>query len=434
MKDKISTKTLPGFLEYLPGEQLAFNKIKDTITSVYESYGFVPLDTPVLERQEVLLAKAGGETEKQIYCLEKGDEKLALRFDLTVPLARYVSEHFANLVFPFRRYHVAKVYRGERPQRGRFREFYQADIDIVAENELPLINDAEIVKVIYEVFTKLALGKFTVRLNNRKLLNGFFAELNLSKEASDILRILDKMDKIGREEIRELLLTFEIEAEKVDKILNFVSIKDNAIAELEALKITSGEFAQGLSEIKEVVGYLKDFGIPEDNYIIDLTIARGLDYYTGTVYETVLNDYPQIGSVCSGGRYENLTSYYSDKKLIGVGVAIGLSRLFYQLIEAGIIKTNQATSADVLIVSENLAAASKLADDLRAKGMAVIGAYGAEKFKKKLTLANRLGVKAVIILGEDEIKANYFSVKDMTSGNQIQAKNVDDALKFITNL
>ena len=434
MKDKISTKTLPGFLEYLPAQQLAFNKIKDTITGVYESYGFVPLDTPVLERQEVLLAKAGGETEKQIYCLEKGDEKLALRFDLTVPLARYVSEHFANLVFPFRRYHVAKVYRGERPQRGRFREFYQADIDIVAENELPLINDAEIVKVIYDVFTKLNLGKFTVRLNNRKLLNGFFAELNLSKEASDILRIIDKMDKIGRDEIRELLLTFEIAADKVDKILNFVSIKKNVIAELEALKITNEIFVAGLSEIKEVLGYLKDFGIPEENYFVDLTIARGLDYYTGTVYETVLNDYPQIGSVCSGGRYENLTSYYSDKKLLGVGVAIGLSRLFYQLVEAGLIKVEQATSADVLLVSENLAAASKLADDLRVQKIAVIGAYGAEKFKKKLTLANRLGVKAVIILGDDEIKANYFSVKDMVSGEQIQAKNIEEVVKFINSL
>lgn len=434
MKDKISTKTLPGFLEYLPAEQLAFNKMKDTITSVYESYGFVPLDTPVLERQEVLLAKAGGETEKQIYCLEKGDEKLALRFDLTVPLARFVSEHFANLIFPFRRYHVAKVYRGERPQRGRFREFYQADIDIVAENELPLINDAEIVKVIYEVFTKLDLGKFTVRLNNRKLLNGFFADLDLSQEASDILRIIDKMDKIGRDQVKELLMAFEIEAEKVDQILKFLSIKDNVIAELEALNIKNEIFIEGLSEITEVINYLKDFGIPAENYIIDLTIARGLDYYTGTVYETVLNEYPQIGSVCSGGRYENLTSYYSDKKLIGVGVAIGLSRLFYQLIEAGLIKANQATSADILLISENLAAASKLADSLRAEGLAIIGAYGLDKFKKKLTLANRMGVKAVIILGEDEISGGYFSLKDMTSGEQIQAKNVSEALKFMSDL
>jgi histidyl-tRNA synthetase len=434
MKDKISTKTLPGFTEYLPAEQIAFNKIKDTITSVYESYGFVPMDTPVLERQEVLLAKAGGETEKQIYCLEKGDEKLALRFDLTVPFARFVSEHFANLVFPFRRYQISKVYRGERPQRGRFREFYQADIDIVAENELPLISDAEIVKVIYAVFSKLDLGGFTVRLNNRKLLNGFFADLNLSQEANDILRIIDKMDKLGRKQVEELLLAFEIEAEKVTKILNFVSIKENVISELEALNIKNEIFNEGLSEIKEVISYLKDFGVPAENYIIDLSIARGLDYYTGTVYETVLNQYPQIGSVCSGGRYENLTSYYSDKKLIGVGVAIGLSRLFFQLQEAGLIKLDQATTADILLVSENLKAAAKLADDLRTQGLSIIGAYGNDKFKKKLTLANRLGVKAVIILGEDEIAGGYFSLKDMVSGNQIQAKNVSEALKFISSL
>jgi histidyl-tRNA synthetase len=434
MKDKISTKTLPGFLEYLPAQQLAFNKMKDTITSVYESYGFVPLDTPVLERQEVLLAKAGGETEKQIYCLEKGDEKLALRFDLTVPFARFVSEHFANLIFPFRRYQISKVYRGERPQRGRFREFYQADIDIVAENELPLINDAEIVKVIYDVFTKLNLGRFTIRLNNRKLLNGFFADLDLSQEAGDILRIIDKMDKMGRNQVQELLLAFEIETEKVTQILNFVSIKDNVISALEDLNIKNEIFNEGLLEIKEVASYIKDFGVPNENYIIDLSIARGLDYYTGTVYETVLNQYPEIGSVCSGGRYGNLTGFYSDKKLPGVGVAIGLSRLFYQLQEAGVIKIEQATTADILLISEDLKAASKLADELRAENLAIIGAYGTDKFKKKLTLANRLGVKAVIILGEDEIAGGYFSLKDMTSGNQIKAKDANEALSFMSNL
>ena len=431
MKDKISTKTLPGFLEYLPAEQITFNKMKDTIISVYESFGFVPLDTPVLERQEVLLAKAGGETEKQIYCLEKGDEKLALRFDLTVPLARYVSEHFANLIFPFRRYHVAKVYRGERPQRGRFREFYQADIDIVAENELPLINDAEIVKVIYEVFTKLNLGKFTVRLNNRKLLNGFFAELGLSGQATEVLRIIDKLDKIGRDNVKEALAEISIKAETADKILDFVSLRGDVLKALTDLNIKNEIFKEGLKEMAEVIGYLKDFGIPEENYQIDLAIARGLDYYTGTVYETVLNDYPQIGSVCSGGRYGDLTGFYSDKKLPGVGVAIGLSRLFYQLLEAGLIKVNQATSADILIVSENLAAASKLADDLRTNGLAVIGAYGPEKFKKKLSLANRLGVKAVIILGEDEISGGYFSLKDMVSGEQIKAKTIKDVNDFL---
>jgi len=434
MKDKISTKTLPGFTEYLPAQQIAFNRMKDTITSVYESFGFVPLDTPVLERQEVLLAKAGGETEKQIYCLEKGDEKLALRFDLTVPFARYVSEHFANLIFPFRRYQISKVYRGERPQRGRFREFYQADIDIVSEGELPLINDAEIVKVIYAVFSKLDLGGFTVRLNNRKLLNGFFAELNLSSQAADVLRIIDKLDKIGRDKVKDSLVEISVNAETADKILDFVSLKGDVLKALTELKIKDATFNEGLSEMTEVVGYLKDFGVPVENYIIDLAIARGLDYYTGTVYETVLNQYPEIGSVCSGGRYGDLTGFYSDKKLPGVGVAIGLSRLFFQLQEAGLIKLEQATTADILLVSEDLENASLLADKLRAEGLAVIGAYGSDKFKKKLTLANRLGVKAVIILGEDEIKDNYFSLKNMTSGEQIKAKSVAEATEFISNL
>lgn len=431
MKDKISTKTLPGFNEYLPAEQLAFNDILDTIRGVYESYGFVPLDTPVLERQEVILAKAGGETEKQIYCLEKGDEKLALRFDLTVPLARYVSEHYNNLVFPFRRYCISKVYRGERPQRGRFREFYQADIDIVGEGELSLINDAEIVSIIYSAFSKLNFGDFTVRLNNRKLLTGFFESLSLANEATDILRIVDKIDKVGADQIKEVLIKFEIEPTKVDKILEFVTLKDNILESLEKMKIDNAIFQQGLSELKEVLSYLEDYGVPASNYKIDLSIARGLDYYTGTVYETVLNDYPQIGSVCSGGRYDDLAGYYSDRKLPGVGVSIGLSRLFFQLQEADLIATKQATSADIFLVSENIKAASALANNLRHSGFSVLTAYGPEKFKKKLTLANRLGVKMVIILGEDEIAGGYFSLKDMTSGEQVKAHSIEEVNDFL---
>lgn len=434
MKDKISTKTLPGFAEYLPAEQIAFNKIKDTIARVYESFGFVPLDTPVLERKEVILAKAGGETEKQIYYLQKGDEELALRFDLTIPLARYVSEHFPNLIFPFRRYHIAKVYRGERPQRGRFREFYQADIDIVAENELPLINDAEIVKVICSVFSELNFGDFTVRINNRKILNGFFAYLKLGSRTTDILRIIDKLDKIGKDKVKEALSEIEVSSETADKILDFVSIKGetkNVLSDLAKLNIKNDLFLEGVSEITEVVSYLEDFGVKTNNYQLDLAIARGLDYYTGTVYETVLNDYPQIGSVCSGGRYNDLAGYYSDKQLPGVGVSIGLSRLFFQLQDAGLIKTEGATTADILLVSENLKAASKLADDLRLAGLAIIGAYGVEKFKKKLNLANRIGVKAVIILGEDEINGKYFSLKDMTSGEQIKATKAAEVKRFL---
>lgn len=431
MKDKISTKTLPGFNEYLPAEQLAFNDILDTIKGVYESYGFVPLDTPVLERQEVILAKAGGETEKQIYCLEKGDEKLALRFDLTVPLARYVSEHYNNLVFPFRRYCISKVYRGERPQRGRFREFYQADIDIVGEGELSLINDAEIVSIIFSVFSKLNFGDFTVRLNNRKLLSGFFAELGLSDKATDVLRLVDKLDKIGRDNVVEALVEVGVAKNIAGQILDFVTLGGDVLLSLAKLNIKNEIFTEGLKEMTEVINYLKEFGVPEKNYKVDLAIARGLDYYTGTVYETVLNDYPQIGSVCSGGRYNDLAGYYSDRNLPGVGVSIGLSRLFYQLEEAGLIATKQATSADVFLISENIKAASALANNLRAAGFSVLASYGPEKFKKKLSLANRLGVKIVIILGEDEIAGSYFSLKDMISGEQIKAYSIEDVKDFL---
>lgn len=434
MKDKISTKTLPGFIEYLPAQQIAFDRIKNTITRVYESYGFVPLDTPVLERKEVVLAKAGGETEQQIYYLQKGDEELALRFDLTVPLARYVSEHFANLVFPFRRYHIAKSYRGERPQRGRFREFYQADIDIIAEGELSFINDAELVSVICKVFSELNFGDFTVRLNNRKILNGFFAYLNLSDKSSEVLRVIDKLDKIGRANVKVILCELELEPKVADKILDFVSILGSTkdiIESLNSLGIKNELFVEGVSELSEVLSYLEGFGVDPKNYKIDLAIARGLGYYTGTVFETVLNDYPQIGSVCSGGRYSDLAGYYSDHKLPGVGVSIGLSRLFFQLQEAGLIKINSATTADIVLVSEDLNAASKLADNLRASGLAILGVYGSDKFKKKLNFANRLGVKAVIILGDDEIVGGYFSVKNMENGEQIKVKNAQEAKRFL---
>lgn len=430
MKAKTATKTLPGFNEYLPKDQLAFNKMRDLIVSVYESFGFLPIDTPVLERQEVLLAKAGGETEKQIYCLEKGDEKLALRFDLTVPFARYVSEHFANLVFPFRRYQIAKVYRGERPQRGRFREFYQADIDIVSEGELSLLADAEVIKVINEVFIKLEVGAFKIRLNNRKLLSGFLESLNLQDKSSEILILIDKLDKVGSDKTQAALEEIT-SREKANDIMQFIAIGDDVLNKLAALKINNETFKAGLVELTELLGYLKDFAISEENYQIDLTIARGLDYYTGMVCETILADFPQIGSVCSGGRYNNLTANYSDKKLPGVGVSIGLSRLFYQLKEAGLIKDSQENKADILLISENLTTAAKLADDLRVNGLSVIGVYGDDKFKKKLSFANRLGVKWVLILGEDEISGAYFSLKDMLSGEQFKLTALAEIIEKI---
>ena len=319
--NKTEPRTLPGFMELLPQDQILFNQIKETIQKNYEKFGFLPLDTPIIEDSKVLLAKAGGETEKQIYRFNKGDNDLSLRFDLTVPLAKYVAKNYGSLAFPFRRYQIGKVYRGERQQKGRYREFYQCDIDIIGDGELSIINDAELPNVIYNTFKELGFGEFTICINNRKILNGLFESLNLSEESSDILRIIDKIEKIGKEAVIEELQKLNIEQEKIDKIMNFIAIdgsNDEKLKALTELGIVSEKFEKGLEELTEVVKYMRIFGIPEQNFKIDLTIARGLDYYTGTVYETFLNEYKNLGSICSGGRYENLAEYYTDKKLLSI--------------------------------------------------------------------------------------------------------------------
>ena len=330
---KTEPRTLSGFMELLPDEQILFNQMKRTIEETYQKYGFLPLDTPVIELSEVLLAKAGGETEKQIYRFNKGDNDLSLRFDLTVPLSKYVAKNYGNLNFPFRRYQIGKVYRGERTQKGRFREFYQCDIDVIGDGELDLINDAELPSVIYTIFTKLGFSNFTIRINNRKILNGLFESLNQKEKAVEILRIIDKIDKIGKDAVIEELEKIEVEKEAVEKIIEFISINgtsDEKIEKLKKLNIENETYIKGVEELEYVVKHMRMFEIPENNFNVDLTIARGLDYYTGTVYETFLNDYRELGSVCSGGRYENLAEYYTDKKLPGVGVSIGLTRLFYK--------------------------------------------------------------------------------------------------------
>ena len=350
---KTEPRTLSGFMELLPNEQILFNQMKKVIEETYQKFGFLPLDTPVIELSEVLLAKAGGETEKQIYRFNKGDNDLSLRFDLTVPLSKYVAKNYGNLNFPFRRYQIGKVYRGERTQKGRFREFYQCDIDVIGDGELDLINDAEIPSVIYTIFTKLGFSNFTIRLNNRKILNGLFEDLNQKEKATDILRIIDKIDKIGKDEVIEELLKIEIEKSAINKIMNFISISgssDEKIEKLKGLGIENETFKKGVEELEYVVKHMRIFEIPENNFNVDLTIARGLDYYTGTVYETFFNDYRELGSVCSGGRYENLAEYYTDKKLPGVGISIGLTRLFYKLNEMNLIKADKKSVADVLII------------------------------------------------------------------------------------
>ena len=421
--NKVTPKIMSGFMELLPEDQILFNELVDTIRTSYESFGFLPIDTPILECSEVLLAKAGGETEKQIYRFKKGENDISLRFDLTVPLARYVSMKYNDLIFPFKRYQIGKVYRGERPQKGRYREFYQCDIDVIGEN-LSLMYDAEILAVIYNTFKKLSFGEFTIHINNRKLLNGFFESLDLEMKSIDVLRIIDKIDKIGVSGVKEELSLIPITNEKIDKIIEFVSIKGNnteIINSLRNLEIKNSTFITGLEELQKVIKEVKAFGLEENYYVIDLTIARGLDYYTGTIYETKLNDYPSLGSICSGGRYDNLTDYYTDNALCGVGISIGLTRLFYQLKEAGIIKSSSKTLSKVLIIpfsQENMDYAIKISSLLR-KNKIICDVYYEEKgLKQKLKYANRLGIPYVCIVGEDEEKQNKVTIKNMETGGQ----------------
>ena len=418
-------RTLSGFMELLPGPQQQMERIMEILRTTYARYGFTPLDTPAIESAEVLLAKGGGETEKQIYRFTKGDSDLALRFDLTVPLAKYVALHYGELSFPFRRYQIGKVYRGERAQRGRFREFYQADIDIIGDGKLDIVNEAEIPSVIYAIFTALGLKRFQIRVNNRKVLNGFYESLGLTEQSADIMRTADKLEKIGAENVRKILVEdLSIPADKADEILSFMAItgpNEAVLTALDAYRGRSEKLDQGLDELKTVVGYLSDFGVPQENFAVDLTIARGLDYYTGTVYETTLLDHPEIGSVCSGGRYDNLAEYYIDKQLPGVGISIGLTRLFYVLGEQHMLSDTLNTApADALILpmTADLSPAIRLATAFREQGIRTQLYLEQKKFKAKMSYADKLAIPYAVFLGEDEIAQGLCSVKDLRTGVQ----------------
>ncbi len=425
---KVQPRTLSGFMELLPGRQIQFDRMAAIIRESFSLYGFTPLDTPLIEASEVLLAKGGGETEKQIYRFNKGDSDLSLRFDLTVPLAKYVALNYANLAFPFRRFQIGKVYRGERAQRGRFREFYQADIDIIGDGKLDISNDAEIPAIIYRTFTSLGLRRFQIRVNNRKILNGFYAMLDLTRKSSDIMRTVDKLEKIGEKSVRDLLTAPEIglSDEQAAEILRFIEIKGSnseILASLEQYRGRNEKFDEGLDELGAMVKNLAAFGVPEANFALDLTIARGLDYYTGTVYETTMLDHPEIGSICSGGRYDNLAEYYTDKQLPGVGISIGLTRLFFVLEDQGYLNEQLNTApADVLILpmTEDMGPAISLATSLRGANVRT-QIYGEQKkFKQKMSYADKLAVPYVIFLGEDEIKDGAAAVKNMRTGEQVK--------------
>ena len=421
----IKPRTLSGFMELLPDKQQRFETMAEILRKTYASYGFAPLDTPAIEDAQILLAKGGGETEKQIYRFQKGDSDLALRFDLTVPLAKYVALHYSELAFPFRRFQISKVYRGERAQRGRFREFYQADIDIIGDGKLDILNEAEIPAIIYKVFRGFGLTRFQIHVNNRKILNGFYAMLGLTEKSGDIMRTVDKLDKIGADKVKLILLEdCGLTEDQADEILRFIAIRGTNAEVISALEGYTGKnemFDQGLSELKAVTMNLSAFGVPEENFAVDLTIARGLDYYTGTVYETTLLDHPEIGSVCSGGRYDNLAGYYIEKQLPGVGISIGLTRLFYVLDEQGLLNPalpSAPADALVLPMTDSPAAAIALAETLRVAGLRV-QLYGEQKkFKQKMAYANKLAVPFAVLLGEDEIAEGVCSVKNMATGEQ----------------
>lgn len=440
MSNKTEPRTLAGFMELMPNEQILFEQMKQKIEKTYQKFGFLPLDTPVLELSEVLLAKAGGETEKQIYRFDKGDTDISMRFDLTVPLAKYVAKNYGNLSFPFRRYQIGKVYRGERAQKGRFREFYQCDIDIIGDGELSIINDAELPSVIYNVFETLGFDDFTICINNRKILNGLFESLEQKENATEILRIIDKIEKIGKDTVIEELEKIKVSRESIDKIMSFIEIDgttDEKLQKLQSLNIENETFKLGLEELTQVVKNVRLFEVPDRNFKVDLTIARGLDYYTGTVYETFLNQYREIGSICSGGRYENLAEYYTDKKLPGVGISIGLTRLFYKLNELNLINADKKSVAEVLIVPmiDDLSVPIEIATNLRENNINTEIFLNDKKLKAKMKYADKLQIPYVIVVGEDEVESNVVKIKDMRTGRETecQINNIAHLIRLFEN-
>lgn len=436
LDEEIITSPLPGFLELSPLKQVKFDEIKDIIRRNYANFGFVHIETPILERSQVLLAKAGGETEKQIYRFQKGDTDLAMRFDLTVPLARYVANNYASLVFPFKRYAIGKVYRGEKKQAGRFREFYQCDIDVIGDETLDIYFDAEIPCVMYTIFQELNLGKFTIKINNRKILNGFFQDLGLGQQSGRVMQIIDKWDKVGLEVVKEELMDLGLSLEHRERVCDFVQLAGDCewvLQNLSTMSIANQEFLTGVAELREVVSILQKFGVQQDYFAIDLKIARGLDYYTGTVYETIFDQHPDIGSVCSGGRYENLTGCYINKKLPGVGMSIGLTRFFDQMSRKGVLQFENITTTKVLVVpmEVSLGSAMDLANTLRGCNIATEISWDVEgKLKKRLNYANKKNISFVIFLGEQELRQGVYTIKNLVNGEQFTL-SLEQLLQFL---
>ena len=423
--EKIKPRTLSGFMELEPKMQVYFDNMLQRLRKSFSLYGFTPLDTPLMELAEVLLAKGGGETEKQIYTLRKGDTDLALRYELTTSLAKFAALHYNELTFPFRRYEIGKAYRGERAQRGRFREFYQADIDIIGDGKLDILNEAEIPSIIYSCLTSLGLERFYVRINNRKVLSGLFAISGVGDCETAVMRTIDKLDKIGKEKVAQVLSSdLGLSQSTVDEIIGFVTTDDNPFSIIDKYRGRNETFDNGADELLMLNKHLADFGVPDTHYKIDLSLARGLDYYTGTVYETYLTEHPEVGSVGGGGRYDNLAECFTDRKMPGVGISIGLSRLFFVLQEQGLLNEALLSSpADVLIIpmTDDLSHAISLSTSMRKTGLRVQLYNESKKFKAKVSYADKMGIPFVVFLGEDEVERGLVTVKDMTTGIQTTA-------------
>lgn len=430
----VKPSTLPGFMELLPKDQVVFNNLLDIIKKNFEKYGFLPIDTPVLEKAEVLLAKGGGETEKQVYEFTKGTTDIAMRFDLTVPLARYTVEHFSDLHFPFKRYQVGKVYRGERAQKGRYREFYQCDIDIIGNGKISLVNDAECSAVIYSIFREFDFGKFTIHINNRKILNGFFKSLEV-KSSEEVMRIVDKLDKIGVDNVKEELDKIGMSSENIEKLISFIGIdgtKEEILDALKKLDCDNEDFKQGVEELEAVVKYMRAYGVDDDYFKIDLKIARGLDYYTGTVYETFLDDHRELGSVSSGGRYDNLAGYYTTNLMPGVGMSIGLTRLFSKMQELDLIKEKGNKVSDIIIIpmESTIEKSIEILAKLQKAGISTTIYTESGKMGKKFKYADALDIKYALVIGENELESNVFGLKNMETGDQEELSLEDIIAKF----
>lgn len=426
LSNKIKPSILPGFMELLPKEQLIFNDIVNKVTNVYSQNGFLPMDTPIIEKASVLLAKSAGETEKQVYSFKKGDKDLALRFDLTVPFARFVAQYYNDLTFPFKRYQIGKVYRGERNQRGRYREFYQCDVDVVGNGKLDIKNDALVVSTVYKALKSIGLGKFKIQMSNRKILKGILQELNIENDI-EVMILIDKYDKIGKEKFTEDLINLvgEEKSNFINKVMEFSGDNESITSNLKALNIENELYKKGVDELEEVIKYLSLFGVDKNFFKIDLKIIRGLDYYTGTVFETLIEGHEEFGSISSGGRYDNLAQNYTDNVLPGVGMSIGLTRLFFVLGEIGFLENYKLEDNEkylIVPIGDTFEFSMEVLAKIQQSGKTAEVYLENDKIKKKMNFANKLNMTKVILIGEDEAEAKEVTIKDMETGEQNKIK------------